>query len=790
MISTKSLYTQIVSLIEKKSTRYATGAIKSESKVSRSDADMASMVKTATTDDVVAAMSDILAHVVEPRIITGLEVTATSPASTFISISSGTGTAGGKYYTLNTPVTININFNKSNSVYFINLYSNGVRVESKQTNTGLTIAKIIVPNPSRAAFITDKKDDLGDAYIQSFKKYNLYGINDKFEEDSIDLLRSNIGEILADNLIGNLRLSENLKITNTSGSLELDSSSVKIYSSVNQLMAKFNQRGTYFYNQSGSLVSKFSVDGATIGNIVINPSNIRSKNFVSGLMGSGFQITDAGEAEFNNVTIRGALKSSVFETNTVSTVGGSLLVLDGDILSEDMTILDDSKLVISGATTFAVNDILRIKEGVNEEWFIVTNNSESPIYIVDRDRKSDRATNNKIPWSKGTAVVNYGSSGSGGIYMTASDVNGPNMSIFTHSGSPWNTINTYIRLGNLNGFLGYSSNLFGIGIGDLNNYLKYDSVNGLQIKGSVTITGGNAAITFSQEIEPGSSGDSNIPKTGDIWFIPSTGKTYIYDADTWNETSGGVTDSNGMINVPATPSSSGLYLGSSFLGYYNGDEWGSYIKSDGTFYFGGPDLSGQVPNHIRWDGSILSIRGSLNAEDIITGYIDADRIRAGSIIASHIYTTNLAAISADLGNITAGNISGTTITGGTIQTASSGARTVLNSTNLIAYDDAAATIFNIILSGANVGDVLIGDYANNKGIFWDKSAGTFNVKGAITASSGSFTGAIYASSGNFSSGVSVGSGVGSGSVTIDGTNQCITVHDGSAVLRVKLGKLS
>lgn len=49
------------------------------------------------------------------------------------------------------------------------------------------------------------------------------------------------------------------------------------------------------------------------------------------------------------------------------------------------------------------------------------------------------------------------------------------------------------------------------------------------------------------------------------------------------------------------------------------------------------------------------------------------------------------------------------------------------------YDDAGSEVFKTLVSGANVGDVVMGDYANNKYAMWDKSASSFIIKGvAIT----------------------------------------------------------
>jgi len=96
------------------------------------------------------------------------------------------------------------------------------------------------------------------------------------------------------------------------------------------------------------------------------------------------------------------------------------------------------------------------------------------------------------------------------------------------------------------------------------------------------------------------------------------------------------------------------------------------------------------------------------------------------------FAGELSAPSGTLGTITAG-----TITGATIQTATSGARVLLNTDKLVAYDDAGAEVLKVLISGTDVGDVIIGDFANDKGLKWDKSAGTFTVKGSfMTSASG------------------------------------------------------
>ena len=156
-------------------------------------------------------------------------------------------------------------------------------------------------------------------------------------------------------------------------------------------------------------------------------------------------------------------------------------------------------LEIEGNETFAIGDILRIKTGEpgalgNDEWLEVSNIAFAPKYGVIRDKGSDYAADANPAWTKGAAVVNYGQAGDGGIYMTASESNAPYMSVFTHAGSPWGIINTRLRIGNLNGFLNYTSDLYGIAIGESGKSLKYDPTNGLRISGNIdasTITGGS-----------------------------------------------------------------------------------------------------------------------------------------------------------------------------------------------------------------------------------------------------------------------------------------------------------
>jgi len=81
--------------------------------------------------------------------------------------------------------------------------------------------------------------------------------------------------------------------------------------------------------------------------------------------------------------------------------------------------------------------------------------------------------------------------------------------------------------------------------------------------------------------------------------------------------------------------------------------------------------------------------------------------------------------------------------GGRYWSAQTGARTMIlpdNNTGIQIIDDAGNDVFKVLVDGADVGDVIIGDYASNQGAKYDKSAGTFDFKGVVTAASGTIGG--------------------------------------------------
>jgi len=531
-----------------------------------------------TTADVITAVYDILQDTLPARIISGLNVTATDPISNKINISSGKGTVGGKVYELTNDVTIEVPFDDTTEVFYVNLYLDRVLIDKNQSSSKLTIAKIIVPKPGVTSLVQDDKDESWNAYIVNYHEYKLYGdAYGKFEENTVELLRDNISPILADNLIGNIRLSEDLKIINTAGSLEMDSEEIRLKDANGTIIAKFNKKGTYFYNSNGIEIAKFAADEARVGNILITKNSIESSNYTAGE--SGFKINDAGFAEFENVLIRGSLRSSAFEYDTVSAVGGKLIVSKATVLEQDMSSSDSATLTVKDAV-FSLNEVIIIKDGLQEEYLLITDTTNAPTYSVLRDLKGDFSSNDNPAWSKGVAVVSLGVGGSGSqsgfIVLDSVSSDSPFIDINYRNSTTYNDYTTKVRLGNLAGITDsdFGGSLSGFGLYATNVYLK--------------------GQLFAPTIKTALSGAR---------IELDTQKLVAYD-DSGNE----------VFKILLTDFSGVGTAGDVIIG----------------------DVSAN--NYVKWDQSTgqLIVRGTLNASDITTGKLSADRITSGTINAANI----------------------------------------------------------------------------------------------------------------------------------------------------------
>lgn len=235
---------------------------------------------------------------------------------------------------------------------------------------------------------------------------------------------------------------------------------------------------------------------------------IQSSTFASGI--TGMRIAASGDAEFNNVRVRGALTSMVFVRDLLDARAGSLLIVkSAGTLYEDMAVPGAGTWTMTiedppgGGFLFENSDICRCKTeysgGIGDIWFVVSARVDNGDGTQSYTCTYSNGTRS-ITYPAGAPVLDYGVSGDGGLFLTADDGNAPFLSIFTHAGAPWATQTERLRLGNLAGWQGAGLASYGIAMGDYagNEYAYYTPGTGMVIRGTITADDGtlvNLSVT-------------------------------------------------------------------------------------------------------------------------------------------------------------------------------------------------------------------------------------------------------------------------------------------------------
>jgi len=248
---------------------------------------------------------------------------------------------------------------------------------------------------------------------------------------------------------------------------------------------------------SGSILGTLYV-GATSSRIVIDGAakTIGMEDFVSGV--TGWQIDGAGNAEINNVVARGVFAAETLLLQEAAiTRGTQLIVTSGAELFEPAVTTGSGTFTLkvtvppSGGNPLGATSICVLDNGTNEVWFtpgagVLTGGTHYVYTATWLDGASHT-------FGIGTAIADYGASGAGGLLLTADRANAPYMDVFTHSGDPYTTLNTHVRIGDLTGIVDTDFGISPSGFG-----LYTDNV---YLKGSVvTSTGAGQRITINEYV--------------------------------------------------------------------------------------------------------------------------------------------------------------------------------------------------------------------------------------------------------------------------------------------------
>lgn len=335
----------------------------------------------------------------------------------------------------------------------------------------------------------------------------------------------------------------------------------------------FEVTGNVFVNAATAnlFLKDISTGWQSSSSTVVTPqanNHIRSTNYTSGLI--GWNISAVGNAEFNNVDVRGAIHAALIVYNAIAATAGTLGVFKSAAkLRTDVTVpsgptygtttvnvdvVDPDGLAHASSQVFAVNDILRLKDGlVGDTWLKVQSASDQTTFW--RYVCIIMAGSNNVTYRAGLGVADYGLSGQGFIIQTADQTNSPYLQMATHpatftSNNAAGTLNVTprLRIGNLNGSYGYATDTYGFGTGQYGaagqSWITVDSSNGVRIGNNVSVltqvdAAGNASFIGSITSSSGTIGGwtisgtsisknevklaagvniSNVAGTGEAWF--------------------------------------------------------------------------------------------------------------------------------------------------------------------------------------------------------------------------------------------------------------------------------
>ena len=297
-------------------------------------------------------------------------------------------------------------------------------------------------------------------------------------------------------------------------------------------------------------ITTSSIEG---GNLIMKPEGIlQTKDFASNFKGWKISSEGNGTAEFENVRIRGTLRTTTFEKESVNAVGGQLWVTNATTLTGSNITANDTTMSVKNASGFTVGEILLAKKvdstGLQTEYILVNSASldgdnsgadevHGRLYVTrgygsgsQGDFVGDLASAAQ-PYDEGQVIVSTGLSGSGYIKMNANprDTNTPFMDIVERTGSGLYDVGLKVRLGDLSG-LANSSYVFGnsnpgFGLATDNVFLQggiianTGSIGGIKMQDSKLFTG------------VGTHGNTN---TG--FFLGSDSKFSLGDKFTWDGT--------------------------------------------------------------------------------------------------------------------------------------------------------------------------------------------------------------------------------------------------------------
>jgi len=365
-------------------------------------------------------------------------------------------------------------------------------------------------------------------------------------------------------------------------------------------------------------ITTASIEG---GNLIMQPQGIlQTRDFVSGLKGWKISSEGNGTAEFENVRIRGTLRTTTFEKESVNAVGGQLWVANSTTITGSIGI-SDTTMSVKNASGFSAGEILLAKKvdstGFQTEYLLLESAS------VEGDNSNEDETFGRIyvqraygsgtsgdfvgdlasaaqAYEDGQVIVSTGKLNTGYIKMNANpnDTATPYIDIVERTGSGLYDVALKARLGDLSGLSGTSLVLNksnpGFGLATDNVYLQ----------GGISATFGDiGGFGITQNAISSSNNNLILSSSGEI-----TGSNVLF-------TGGRITGSNIDINVDT------FFVGNPNSQYVSGSN-GNLEISSSDFYLSA-DGSVVIGGNAQIDGDlIIGQVGSLPTNENLRIYLD------------------------------------------------------------------------------------------------------------------------------------------------------------------------
>ena len=431
---------------------------------------------------------------------------------------------------------------------------------------------------------------------------------------------------------------------------------------------------------SGGDIGGFTISNQFIsgGNLILHSDGrVESADFASGLKGFRLSAAQNGYLEVENASIRGTLRTTTFEKETVNAVGGQLLVANSTTISGSGGIVSASAetMSVENVSGFAVNEILMAKKfnssGFATEYMKVESSSRADAgsdtdfsgdlmvvrgYSGSTETASgsvgDSAANSQS-YEEGQVIVSTGKIGTGYIRLNANpnDPATPYIDIVERTGSAVYDVELKARLGDLSGLsqtnlLGTNPASAGFGLFSENVFLT---------GGIVANTGSIGGIEMQSNklfnLASGTTATFNNANTN--FYLDSSGNFSLRDKLSFNQSTGDL-NIDGTITIGSLPD----------VGIISGSE---QIASDisGSLPDNVVSSSAQIASDIS--GSSTSISSSLAAS-------------ASSAVGTGSLLTTSASSAAGSASLLTTSASSAAATGSTLTTASSSAANVLRLT--------------------------------------------------------------------------------------------------------------